>query len=122
MTPLLTWVVIPQVCAQVRFTELHISGLCILLHVNYTSTFRKWACLSKLWRKEQNKTKRLETLEEYTPVLRTGVCTGALQFLLSLFLYWLNLGYKEIFNLKKKQQHNFKGRGLRCRVSGGEEL
>ena len=98
MTPLLTWVVIPQVCAQARFTELHISRLCILLHVNYTSTFRKCACLSKFWRKEQNKMKRLETLEEYTPMLWTGVCTGTLQFLLSLFLYWLNLGYKEIFN------------------------
>lgn len=87
MTPLLTWVVIPRVCAQVRVTEIHISGLCILLHVNYTSIFRKCACLPKLWRKEQTKTKRLETLEEYTPVLGTGGCPGAFQFLLSLFLY-----------------------------------
>lgn len=73
------------------------------------------------WRKEQNKTKRPETLEEYTPMLRPGVCTGTFQFLLSLFLYWLNLGYKELFNFKKKK-NPFKGRGLRCRVSGGEEL
>ena len=120
MTPLLTWVVIPPVCAQVRVTEIHISGLCLLLHVNYTSIFRKCACLPKLWRKEQNKMKRLETLEEYTPLLGTGVCIGAFQFLLSLSLYWLNLGYKELFNLKKKPTL-LKAEDW-CRVSGGEEL
>lgn len=74
MTPLLTWVVIPRVCAQVRFTELHILGLCILWHVNYTSVFRKCACLSKFLeeRTKQNKKTR-DSGRIYTYVAAWGL-------------------------------------------------
>lgn len=80
MTPLLTWVVIPLVCTQVRFTELHILGLCILWHIELHLSFRKCACLSKFLEERTKQTKTGDL--EYAPMLRPGVLYRGLSVLL----------------------------------------
>lgn len=109
----LTWVVVTRVYTQAKFIELCSEGLGVLLHVNYTSVFRKCACLSKLWGKENKKQKRL-----WKTILLPGGSTGTFSLLLSLLLYRLHLGHTEFFNLK---EYLFKGRVLRYGRSGSKE-